>query len=171
VVKDMLIPSSDADLAESTKAQVRVRDAMNQTVDMSNRIEIMRRQIEDQLKVNRGKDELEKPLMDLDKKMRDVEVIMLSDHDMYSDDKYYVEHYRLYQALIWLNGEMGFGAGDVAGGPEYKPTASSMAWLADLEKQLAAAKAGTDKLMTTDVPAFNKAMQGKLPPITDKIVK
>ena len=107
VVKDMMIPSSDADLVESTKAQIRVRDAMNQTVDMANRIEIMRRQIEDQLKANRGKDELEKPLMDLDKQIRDVELIMLSDHDMYSDDKQYVEHYHLYQALIWLNGVIG----------------------------------------------------------------
>jgi hypothetical protein len=122
----------------------------------------MRRQIEDLLKLNKGKDELEKPLMDLDKKILDVELIMLSKHDMYSDDKWYVEHYHLYQNLIWLNGVIGFGAGDVAGGAEYRPTAAAMAWLADLESELAKARAGVDKLEKTDVPAFNKAMAGKI---------
>ena len=100
--------------------------------------------------------------MDLDKKMLDVELIMLSEHDMYSDDKWYVEHYHLYQNLIWLNGVVGFGAGDVAGGAEYRPTAAAMAWLADLEKELAKARTGVDTLENTDVPAFNKAMAGKI---------
>ena len=122
----------------------------------------MRRQIEDSLKANQGKDELEKPLMELDKKMVEVERIMLSEHDMYSDDKWYVEHYHLYQNLIWLNGVIGFGAGDVAGGAEYRPTAAAMAWLSDLEKELAKARTGVDTLEKTDVPAFNKAMAGKI---------
>ena len=87
---------------------------------------------------------------------------MLSEHDMYSDDKWYVEHYHLYQNLIWLNGVIGFGAGDVAGGAEYRPTAAAMAWLADLEKELAKARTGVDTLEKTDVPAFNKAMAGKI---------
>jgi len=77
----------------------------------------------------------------------------------------YVEAYHLYMNLIWLNGVIGFGAGDVAGGAEYRPTAAAMAWLADLEKELATAKAGVEKLMTVELPAFNKAMAGKLPAI------
>ncbi len=162
VVKDMMIPSSDADLVEGTKAQVRVRNALDETAKLANRVEVLRKQIEDQLKANRGKDELEKPLLELDKKMVEVERIMLSEHDMYSDDKWYVEHYHLYMNLIWLNGVIGFGAGDVAGGAEYRPTAAAMAWLADLEKDLARARAGVDQLEKTDVPAFNKAMAGKL---------
>ncbi|HUL74498.1 MAG TPA: hypothetical protein VLT86_15425 [Vicinamibacterales bacterium] len=165
VIKDMMIPSSDADLVESTKAQVRVRNALDETSKLTNRVEILRKQIEDLLKANRGKDELEKPLMDLDKKMLDVELIMLSEHDFYSDDKWYVEHYHLYQNLIWLNGVIGFGAGDVAGGAEYRPTAAAMQWLSDLEKELARARVGVDKLEKTDVPAFNQAMAGKLPAI------
>jgi hypothetical protein len=162
VIKDMMIPSSDADLVESTKAQLRVRNALDETSKLTNRVEIVRKQIEDQLKVNRGKDEIEKPLMDLDKKALDVELIMLSEHDFYSDDKWYVEHYHLYQNLIWLNGVIGFGAGDVAGGAEYKPTAAAMTWLGDLEKELARARAGVEKLDSTDLPAFNKAMAGKI---------
>ena len=125
VIKDMMIPSTDADLVESTKAQIRVRNALDETSKLTNRVEVMRRQIEDSLKANQGKDELEKPLMELDKKMVEVERIMLSEHDMYSDDKWYVEHYHLYQNLIWLNGVIGFGAGDVAGGAEYRPTAAA----------------------------------------------
>ena len=144
VIKDMMIPSTDADLVESTKAQIRVRNALDETSKLTNRVEVMRRQIEDSLKANKGKDELEKPLMELDKKMVEVERIMLSEHDMYSDDKWYVEHYHLYQNLIWLNGVVGFGAGDVAGGAEYRPTAAAMAWLADLEKELAKARTGVD---------------------------
>jgi hypothetical protein len=163
--KDGSLAATDADLVESTRAQLRIRDALNATVGMSNGIEVSRKQIEVLLKANQGKDELEKPLLDLDKKMLDVELIMLSKHDMYSDDKWYVEHYHLYQNLIWLNGVVAAGAGDVAGGPEYRPTAAAMQWLADCEKELASAKAGFDRLMNTELPAFNKAMAGKLPVI------
>jgi hypothetical protein len=40
-----------------------------------------------------------------------------------------------------------------------------MDWLADCEKELAQAKAGFEKITGTDIPAFNKAMAGKLPEI------
>jgi hypothetical protein len=163
--KDGSLPATDADLVESTKAQLRIRDALNATVNMTNSLEISRKQIEDLLKANKGKDELEKPLLDLDKKLLDVELIMLSKHDFYSDDKWYVEHYHLYQNLIWLNGVVAAGAGDVAGGPEYRPTTAAMQWLADCEKELTAAKAGYERIVSIELPAFNKAMAGKLPEI------
>ena len=59
-------------------------------------------------------------LADLDKKMLDVELQLLSRSDMNSDDKYYVEPYKIYMNLIWLNGVVGNGAGDVAGGADYR---------------------------------------------------
>ena len=161
VIKDMMIPSTDADLVESTKAQIRVRNALDETSKLTNRVEVMRRQIEDSLKANQGKDELEKPLMELDKKMVEVERIMLSEHDMYSDDKWYVEHYHLYQNLIWLNGVIGFGAGDVAGGAEYRPTAAAMAWLADLEKELAKARTGVDTARKNRRPRLQQGDGGE----------
>jgi hypothetical protein len=169
VTKDGSLPSTDADLVASTQAQLRVRDALNATADMTSKVEVARKQIEDLLKANKGKDELEKPLMDLDKKILDVELIMLSKHDFYSDDKWYVEHYHLYQNLIWLNGVIAAGAGDVAGGPEYRPTTAAMAWLAECEAELAKAKTGYDRIVNSDLPAFNRAMAGKLPEI--KVVK
>jgi hypothetical protein len=96
-----------------------------------------------------------------------VEYQLVTKSDMMSDDKYYPEQYRVYQNLIWLNGVVGLGAGDVAGGAEYKPTPASMQVLEQIEGALAKAKSDFETLMATDVPAFNKAMAGKVPPITD----
>jgi hypothetical protein len=72
--------------------------------------------------------------------------------------------------LIWLSGEVGTGAGDVAGGADHRPTDASMATLASLERDLAATKSAYAGLMT-DVASFNRTMSGKLPPISDKLSK
>ena len=169
VVKDPAIPSSDADLGASTRAQVRIRDDMNATVDMINRLEIMRKQIEDQRKSNAVDAAAKTALAELDKKMLNVELQLLTTSDLYSDDKWYVEKYRIYMNLIWLFGEVGTGAGDVAGGAEFRPTDASMAVLSDIERDLTVAKSAFATLMETDLPAFNASMTGKLPQITDKL--
>ena len=70
-----------------------------------------------------------------------VELQLVSRSDLNSDDKYYVEPYKVYMSLIWLNGTLGTGAGDVAGGADFAPTESALAWLSDIEKDLDAAKA------------------------------
>ena len=67
--------------------------------------------------------------------------------------------------LIWLSGGVGQGASDEAGSIDYKPTDTQMQVLEVIEKELASAKAGYEKLMATDIPAFNKAMAGKVPEI------
>jgi len=169
IVKDPAIPTPDADVQANTAMQIRLRKDINETVDLVNRLEIVRRQIEDQLKANAGKAAVEKALKDLDKKALDVELRLLSRSDLHSDDKWFVESYKVYLNLLWLSGEVGLGAGDVAGGAEYRPTDSSVQVLDALEKELAAARAGFDALIATDLPAFNKAMAGKLPAITDKM--
>ena len=165
VLKDPMIQSSDADLVESTKMQVRIRDDINATSEIVNRLEVSRRQIEDLLKEFRGRDELEKPLMDLDKKMLDVELQLVTKQDMRSDEKYFVDAYKVYMNLLWLGGAVGMGAGDEAGGADYKPRDVAHTILADLEKQLEAAKAGYTAIVDKEIPAFNKAMEGKLPAI------
>ncbi|MBI1876270.1 MAG: sialidase, partial [Acidobacteria bacterium] len=161
VVKDSNIQSSDADLVESTKMQVRIRDDINQAADMINRIEVVRRQIEDLLKANRGKDEIEKPLRDMDRKMLDVELRLLTRSDMMSDDKFFVEAYRVYMNLVWLGGAVGLGAGDEAGGAEYRPREASYQILEQIEKELAVAKAGFTTLTDQEIPAFNKSMSAR----------
>jgi hypothetical protein len=99
----------------------------------------------------------------------DVELRLLSRSDMNSDDKYYVEPYRIYMSLIWLNGEVNSGAGDVAGGADERPTDASLAWLADIEKDLAAAREAYKSLVDQDLAAFNQSMEGKLPAITETL--
>jgi hypothetical protein len=168
VVKDPAILSSDADLQASTATQFRIIKNINETVEMVNRLEIIRKQLEDHVKAHPGQSEIEKALKDFDKKVLDVELLMLSRSDLQSDDKWYVEAYKIYLNLLWLSGEVGLGAGDVAGGAEYRPTDASLAVLDMLEKELATAKAGFNRIVNTDLPAFNKAMTGKIPAINDK---
>jgi hypothetical protein len=162
IVKDPAISASEADLVLSTQTQTKIRDDMNATVTLTNHLEKMRRQIEDQTKANAGKADVVKALADLNQKMLAVEYQMVTKSDMMSDDKYYPEQYRVYQNLIWLNGVVGMGAGDVAGGAEYKPTRASLQVLAEIETALAKAKTDYNKLIATDVPAFNTAMAGKV---------
>jgi hypothetical protein len=96
----------------------------------------------------------------IDKKLMDAELHLLSRTDMHSDDKWYVEKYRVYMNLIWINGVIGTGAGDVAGGADYRPTAASLEVLDTIEKDLVAAKAAFTQVVDTDVPTFNKAARG-----------
>ena len=161
VVKDPEIPSSNEDLGQSTLAQLRIRDAMNATAETVNRIEAMRKQIEDLRSERGGEPAVEQALQQLDRKMLDVELMMLSRHDLHSDDKWYVEQYKLYMNLIWLSGMIGTGAGDVAGGADHRPTEAAMSVLAGLEAELAAARAACGRLVETEVPSFNEAMKGK----------
>jgi len=169
ILKDPEIKTIDADLVASTRAQVRVRDNLNTTADMVNKLEVMRKQILDQKKANVEKADVQSALADLDKKMLAVELQLISRSDMNSDDKYYVEAYKVYMNLIWLNGVVGNGAGDVAGGADYAPTESSLNWLGDIEKDLDAAKGAYKKLVESDLDDFNKRMAGKIPAITETV--
>jgi hypothetical protein len=165
ILKDSGIPSSDADLVASTETQVRVRDRLTETANVVNRIEVLRKNIEDQTKENAGKPGVLKALADIDKKMLDVELILLSRHDLHSDDKWFVETYKTYLSLLWLAGEIGTGAGDVAGGADYRPTETSLRTLGELEKDLDRAKAAFKVLIEKELPAFNAAMAALLKPI------
>ena len=160
VVKDPEIPSADADLLASTKAQIRIRDDINAAVDMINRIEVLRKQLEDLAKAPAG-DEIKKALADFDKKAQGVELMLLTRTELHSDDKWYVEAYKVYLNLIWLSGVVGTGAGDVAGGSDYRPTDASLAVLDMIEKDLAAAKLAFANLIDKELPTFNKMLDGK----------
>jgi photosystem II stability/assembly factor-like uncharacterized protein len=161
LLKDPLIAASADDLSASTALQIRIRDDMNETVDMVNRVEVMRKQIEDLLKTHKGKGDVEKPLRALDGAMMDVELQLVSKSDLHSDDKWYVEAYKIYMNLIWLNGAVGTGAGDEAGGADNRPTDAQVNVLEMLEQQLAKARADFRRLVEQDVPAFNRAMARK----------
>ncbi|MFN8573297.1 MAG: hypothetical protein U0132_14690 [Gemmatimonadaceae bacterium] len=168
VIRDPSLPATETDLALSTRAQVRIRDRMNETVDMINKLETMRRQLEDQMKADGTTDDVKRALRALDEKALKVELLLLSKSDLHSDDKWYVEKYKIYLNLVWLNGEVGTGAGDVQGGADYRPTDASMATLMDIEKDLESAKVAFKQLMDTDVKAFNETMAGKAKVIMDQ---
>lgn len=165
VLKDPAIPSSDQDIRASTRAQIRIRDGMNRTVDMINRLEIMRKQIEDLEAANVGNREALEALAALDQKMFDTELHFPSATDMHSDDKWYVEAYKVYMQFIWLSGEIGLGAGDVQGGAEYRPTDAAMEWLRTIEAELSVATDAFENIIQKEVPAFNRAWAGRLPEI------
>lgn len=118
--KDPSIDAGDADLIASTAMQIRIRDDMTAAADMVNAIEVMRKQIEDDLKASAWKPDVERALRDIDHKLLAVGLRLVSRTAMHSDDKWYVESYRLYQNLIWLNGVV--HSGDVAGGADQRPT-------------------------------------------------
>ena len=157
--------TSNEDLQISTRTQMRIRDDITQTSEMVNRMEIWRKQVEDQIKANSAKPALVKPLKDLDKAIWDVENRLVSRSEVHSDDKYFPEAYKVYMNLIWLSGGVGQGASDEAGSIDYKPTDTQMQVLEFIEKELASAKAGFDRIEKTVLPAFNKTMTGKVPEI------
>jgi hypothetical protein len=138
---------------------------------MVNAIEVMRKQLEDVTKAyrdDRGKEAMLKQVSDMDRKLLDVETKILEPAQMTSDDKYFQQAYRVYMNLIWLNGEVGPGAGDVLGGADFPPTDTSVNVMETIEKDLNAAKAEYKNLMERDVPAFNRAMGGAITPLISR---
>ena len=171
VVKDPYLDAPEADLEASTATQVRIRDDLDRTVDVINRLEVMRKQIQDQLAAHDGHRDLTGPLAELDDKLMDVELNLITRTEMHSDDKWYVEAYGVYLNLVWLSGEVGLGAGDVAGGAEHRPTDASLAVLDMIEARLNDTEHAFRQALDEDVATFNRRMQGKLEPIKDPATK
>lgn len=170
ILKSPKTKATDEELAESVKVQLRIRDDINQTSQMVNQLEWMRKQMSDvekMLRSDNGKPDLLKTVTGMDQKMKAVEYQLISKTEANSDDKYYVEPYKVYLNLIWLNGEVGPGAGDVAGGTDFPPTKTSLDLLDIIEKNLKAAQADYRALVEKDMPEFNRAMlSGGVMPVT-----
>jgi len=129
---------------------------------MTNQIEWMRKQLQDQQKTTQGKADLLQALDPIDRKLQDVDYRLSTRADALSDDKFLRTAYNLYQNFTWLNGEIGTGAGDVAGSGDYGPTEAAIGLVLDLEKQLQlhAVEADYKSVMEKDVPAFNRQIEG-----------
>lgn len=102
--------------------------------------------------------DLLKAAEDLDQQLRTVEYKLVSPELTNSDDKYYVESYQVYLNLIWLNGEVGTGAGDVAGGADFAPTDVELQLLKTYEAELATAQTDYQKVIKDDLPAVNRSL-------------
>lgn len=166
--RDVMMPSTDVDLQASTRLQRNLVGTINEVVDKINRIEIMREQVEKLRAEHKGNAQADAALAAIYKQMYEAELHFLSKTEMHSDDKWYVEKYKLYLNLVWMLGEVGGGASDVAGGVAYGPTSASLNAYEDQLKLLDAAKIDFNKLMAA-VDAFNKANAGKIAAISDKI--
>jgi photosystem II stability/assembly factor-like uncharacterized protein len=104
------------------------------------------------------KADLLKTAEDFDKKLLAIENRFVSPSLLNSDDKYFVEPYKVYLNLIWLNAEVGTGGGDVAGGADFAPTDTQMQLLQAYESEISGADADYQKLMKDDLPALNRAL-------------
>jgi photosystem II stability/assembly factor-like uncharacterized protein len=151
---------TDADLQSSVRLQLKVRDDINAVSDMTNQIEWMRKQLEDEHKSAAGKAQVLAAMDAIDKKLQEVEYKMITRADALSDDKYFQTAYNLYQNFIWLNGEIGTGAGDVQGSGDWGPTETAVGLVIGLERELQAVQAQYKGLMEKDVPAYNQAIAG-----------
>jgi hypothetical protein len=170
VWRDVTLPSTDADLVASTELQRNIVTAMNDVVDKINRIEIMRAQVEDLRKQHGGNRQLDEALAGIYKRMYDTELHFLSRTEMHSDDKWYVEKYKLYMNLVWLLAEVGGSGGDVMGGVGFRPTNAAVGVFKDRQAEIETARKDFDRLMT-DVAAFNKAQAGKIAAISDQAAR
>jgi photosystem II stability/assembly factor-like uncharacterized protein len=165
LLPDPKAPGTPAQLAQTYDLQLRIRDDVGKISNMVNLIERQRRQLED---MNAAGTALAKPAATMNNRLQDVEYEMFRKALAASDDKYYVSAFKIYYNLLWLNGEVGTGAGDVAGGADFGPTDIAPRLVDDLEKQLSVATGHYQTLMDKDVPAFNRmlAAKGKEPLLT-----
>jgi photosystem II stability/assembly factor-like uncharacterized protein len=168
VWRDVTLPATDSELSESFGLQRRIITAMNEAADKINRIEIMRMQVEDLRKANASNPALDKALAAIGQKMYDTELHYLSRTEMHSDDKWYVEKYKVYFNLIWLLAEVGGGGGDVMGGSGFRPTNAAAGVYEEQLKGLQMGRSAFATLMQ-EVEAFNKVNAGKLPAISDRL--
>jgi photosystem II stability/assembly factor-like uncharacterized protein len=168
VWRDVTLPADDDDLVESTAMQNDMVKTINEVVDKINRIEIMRAQVEDLRKEHAANKAVDSALASLYEKMYEAELHYLSRTEMHSDDKWYVEKYKLYLNLVWLMAEVGGSGSDVMGGQGYPPTDAAKGVYEDRLREMVAARASFDALMK-EVEAFNKAHAGRVTAVSDKI--
>jgi photosystem II stability/assembly factor-like uncharacterized protein len=106
------------------------------------------------------KADLLKTVQAMDEKLQAIEHRFVSPSLLNSDDKYFIEPYQVYLNLIWLNGEVGTGAGDVAGGADFRPTDAQLVTLKEQEEIITAASAEFQHLLKNDLPKFNSTLAG-----------
>src|SRR5262245_13486843 len=152
--------ADDAALQSSVRLQLKVREDITQVSNMTNQLEWMRRQLEDESRGVASKQNLIQLIAGITKKLEDVEYQLITRADALSDDKYFQTAYNLYQNFLWLNGEIGTGAGDVQGSGDWGATETTIGLVLDLEKTLEKVKGEYKTVMEKDVPAYNKAVQG-----------
>ena len=163
VLADPSSPEAPAQTAARVKTLLHVRDDISSVSRMVNQIEWLRKQlqtVEAMLKAQKkpGHKDTLQAIKDMDGKIQDVENQLVSPALANSDEKSYLAPYGLYLDLIWLNGELGTGAGDVYGDPGYPATDATLQVLQLLDGKLSAAEARYHTLMQQDLPQFDQML-------------
>jgi photosystem II stability/assembly factor-like uncharacterized protein len=161
ILMDPGSPGNEADIDASVKLQLQIDADIDKVSDMVNALEWMRKQladIEKMLGSNPADKQRQQQAEQMDQKMQDVEYELLSKPLAASDDKTYISAWKVYYNLLWLNGEIGSGAGDVAGGTDFRPTDTEVGLAHQFEQELAKADSDYHNLMTKDLPAFNRTL-------------
>jgi len=157
---DIVLPpnshGTEADIRSSVSLQLKLRDDVSKVAAMTNRIEELRKQLEDRRKLPSSA-EATAAMKAIDDKLQAVEFQLISHSDALSDEKYDSEAARLYLNFLWLNLSLGSGTGKYAGGADYAPTETALSLARDLENQLSVAQIRYKALMEVDVPAYNRA--------------
>jgi len=104
------------------------------------------------------KAELLKTAVDTEKKLAAIEQQFVSPSLQNSDDKFFVEPYKTYLDLLWLNAELGTGGGDVAGGSDWPPTETQLQLLQSYESEMTGPMADFDKFLKEDLPTLNQTL-------------
>ena len=161
IVMDPNCPGTEADIDASVKLQLQISADIEKVSDMVNTIEWMRKQLADvekMLGANPADKQRARDAEQMDQKMQDVEYELMSKPLAASDDKMYISAWKVYYDLLWLNGEIGSGAGDVAGGTDFRPTDTEVTLAHQYEQDLTKAEGDYHNLMTNELPAFNHAL-------------
>ncbi len=164
VLKDPHSEGTLADISASVKLWRAVDSDIDTVVGMINSIERVRKQIEDMpvyVHGLPGASEILDSAKSLDSKIQNVEDRLFQKYLAADDQKTYAAPMQLYMKFLWLAGEVGDGAGDVAGSPDFAPTDQDVAVFKVLEGRLADAEAEYANLMTSTIPAFNNMLREK----------
>ncbi len=158
ILRDPHSETGIAGMAATLKLQQRIAGDVHQVAGMVNLLEQMRARLE-RLEHRYADDPPTlREVRAMDQAMQGVEYELFSRHLAPSDDKYFVSAYKVYYNLLWLNAEIGTGAGDVAGGADFGPTDTAPILLSMIEKNLRRG-AGDYQALMARVPAFNAALR------------
>ncbi len=164
VLKDPHSAGALADVEASVTMWQAIDEDVNTVVEMINSIERARKQIEDMSVYVKGRPDASEILAsakELDGKLQTVEDMLFEKYLSAGDEKTYPEEMQLYQKFLWLAGEVGDGAGDVAGNPDFPPTEEDAAVFNLLKQRLANVEAQYSTLMKKSIAAFNSKFRDK----------
>lgn len=164
VIKDPHSTGTVEDIKTSVNMWHEVVDNLNTVVNMINRIEWIRKQVEDIFEVLE-RDESTIPviadLQELDKKIIAVEDKLLQRQLHASDPKSYRAPMMLFSKLLWFAGEIGTGAGDIRNSTDFAPTDQQYEVHELLKERFKEVQAEFNDLINREIPSFNNMLRGK----------